>query len=217
MKKREKYVKRKKSHVKKHNSSRLIKKSGGVETGNYSKCWDYLKESRNYFYFILFLFFVSGFIGFLFPVFFIDFIKEFVKDLLELTKGMGFFRLLIFILQNNIMTSFFGMIFGLFFGIIPLILCCLNGYVLGFISRAAVELSGFSVLLKLFPHGIFEIPALILSLGLGLKLGMFIFTKNLKKEKLIYDLKNSVRVFLFVIIPLLVIAGIIETLFIFVG
>ena len=69
--------------------------------------------------------------------------------------------------------------------------------------------NGYLILLRLLPHGIFEIPALILSLGLGLKLGFFIFTKN-KKKYLKDNLINSLRVFVYIILPLLIIAAIIE-------
>jgi len=62
---------------------------------------------------------------------------------------------------------------------------------------------------KLFPHGIFELPAVFISLALGMKLGTFIFQK--KKMNSFKDyLWNSFRIFIFVVIPLLVIAAFIE-------
>ena len=88
---------------------------------------------------------------------------------------------------------------------------------LGFVAKKTVAFEGFSILFRLIPHGIFEIPALIISLALGLKLGMFLFIykeKNKGKEFLTW-LKSSIKVFIFVIIPLLVIAGIIEGILIF--
>jgi stage II sporulation protein M len=69
-------------------------------------------------------------------------------------------------------------------------------------------------MLKLLPHGIFELPAIILALAFGLRTGMFIFSKKPELE-FRYRIKNALRVFVFVIVPLLVIAAIIETSLIF--
>jgi len=177
---------------------------------SYGKCWEYLKESKVYFLIILLVFLISAVVGFIKPVFLVEFIEKFVKELIEKTEGMNFFQLLIFIFQNNLITAFIGMIFGLILGVFPLFTSVMNGYVLGFVSNKVVGVVGVGSLWKLIPHGIFEIPALIISLGLGLKLGMFIFAKD-KKKQVLYDLGNSLRVFLLVILPLLIIAAIIET------
>ena len=183
--------------------------------GNYEKCWKYLKESKKYFLIIIVILALSGLIGFLYPVFLIEMIQDFVQEIVEKTEGMGFLQLFLFIFQNNLMTAFFGLLLGIIFGLFPLFLAVLNGYVLGFVMNFSVGAGGFSILLRLLPHGIFEIPALIISLGLGLRLGSFVFAKKNKKQVLKYNLENSLRVFLFVIIPLLLIAGIIETGLIF--
>ena len=179
------------------------------KAGNYKLCWDYLKEGKIYFWVIIGIFLFSAVIGFLFPIFFTETIAEFIAELEEKTAGMNFFSLLVFILKNNTTSAFLGMILGLILGIFPVIMDFMNGYVLGFVSNKAVGEEGFSVLLRLLPHGIFEIPALFLSLGLGLRLGISLFMWDAKK-KLVYNLKNSLRVFIYIILPLLIIAAIIE-------
>jgi stage II sporulation protein M len=179
--------------------------------GNYALAWKFLKDSKFYFLSILVLFFVSIAIGFIFPVFFQDFIKRFVEETLKKTEGLGFFQLFVFILLNNLTTAFIGIIFGLVLGVFPVVLTLLNGYVLGFIANKAVGVAGASVLLRLLPHGVFEIPALIIALGLGLRAGTFIFRKNRTRETFFSEFENSLRVFLFVVLPLLFIAALIET------
>ncbi len=181
--------------------------------GNYNLAWKYIKESKNYFLFIILLFFGSIVIGFMFPVFFVDIINNIIQNLVKQTAGLNFIQMLLFILQNNISTAFMGIIFGVFLGLIPCILAFFNGYVLGFIAGKSVAIDGVSVLWKLVPHGVFEIPALILSLGLGVRLGSFILARD-KKQAFYYHLENCFRVFLLVILPLLLIAGLIETLLI---
>jgi uncharacterized membrane protein SpoIIM required for sporulation len=171
---------------------------------------------------------------------------------------MSFFQLTSFIFLNNIKSAFFGMIFGVFFGIFPVIVTLVNGYFLGYVSSIAVKEGGAISLLSLLPHGIFELTAIFISLGLGLKLGInplsysikYFFPKisNFKfiiclllailfapltliggGILLIFNLKfrknffkqfesffiNSIKVFVFLIIPLLMIAAIIESCLIF--
>tara|TARA_Y100000310_G_C20701337_1_gene830226 strand:+ start:829 stop:1443 length:615 start_codon:yes stop_codon:yes gene_type:complete len=184
--------------------------------GNFRLGLNYIKESKNYIWFMGIAFIVSALIGFIFPIFFEVEILELIKELLEKTEGLGTFGLVRFILLNNLQASLVGMVFGIIFGIIPLIVGVINGYVLGFVSIKTVSMGGFSILWRLLPHGIFELPAVVISLGLGLKLGMFLFMyrgRDKAKEFLRW-LKNSFKAFVFIIIPLLVIAAIIEGLLI---
>jgi len=183
---------------------------------NYFQSWKYLKESKNFIYIIMVLFFVFALIGFFIPApnFIVEQILEFINELLEKTQYMSQWGLIQFIFLNNLQTSFFGIILGIFLGILPIIATVVNGYVLGFVTSLSVVSGGGSVLWKLLPHGIFELPAVFISLGLGLKLGSFIFQK--KKFDLFKEyFWNSIKVFLFIIIPLLIIAAIIEGTLIF--
>lgn len=183
---------------------------------NYVQSWKYIKESRHFIYSIIILFLFFSLLGFFFPVpeNISAYIMEFIEELLRKIEGMSPGELIKFIFLNNIQGSFFGMIFGILLGIFSLTSVILNGYVLGFVAAESVRGSGILILLRLLPHGIFELPALFLSLGLGLKLGAFIFQKN-KLKSLQRYVWESFRVFLFVIIPLLIIAAIIEGSFIF--
>ena len=94
-------------------------------------------------------------------------------------------------------------------GIYPVVATIANGFILGFVASMAVSSEGFFVLWRIFPHGIFELPAIFISFGLGLKIGTFIFQKK-KFESFKKYFMNSLKVFLFIIIPLLIIAAIIE-------
>lgn len=182
----------------------------------YKKSWDYLKHSKNFIYVIIIIFFVFTLIGFFISV--PDSLKsqilKFITELLEKTQGMSQMELIKFIFFNNLQSSFYGIIFGFLIGIFPIIATIANGYLLGFVASISVENGGILSLWKLLPHGIFELPAVFISLGLGLKFGMFIFQKK-KLESLKNYLINSLRVFLLIVVPLLIIAAIIEGSLIF--
>ena len=177
----------------------------------YSECWNYIKESRNFIYAIIGIFFGFSFVSFFLPVpeQIVLQILKFIEEILSKTDGMNQFELTKFIFLNNIQSSFTGMLFGVFLGIFPVVVAMLNGYILGFVALLSVSSDGFSVLWRLFPHGIFELPAVFISLGLGLKLGTFMFQKN-KSEAFRKYLFNSINVFLLFVIPLLIAAAVIE-------
>ena len=192
-----------------------MKKNKRIEK-YYEEVFDFIKESKNYIYFSVLIFLIFSFIGFFFPI--PDSLREvimnFIEELLSKTQDMSHGGLIWFILLNNIQSSFFGMIYGILFGIFPIFASLANGYLLGFVASEAVKSNGISVLWRLFPHGILELPALFISLGLGIKLGSFVFGKNKLKTLKIYFIK-SIKTFLLVVVPLLILAAIIEGSLIF--
>lgn len=182
------------------------------DRGFYGGIWAYLKESRNYIYLVIALFFAFSVIGYLFNEQF-SFLDEFLRGLIERVEGLNAIELIFFIFQNNLQSAFFGFVLGIFLGIMPVISAISNGVVLGYVFAQASAEEGFSVILSLLPHGIFELPAVFIALGLGLKLGMFIFAKK-KKEEFRKRFIMGIQVFLGIIVPLLIIAAIIEGLLI---
>jgi len=190
--------------------NRNVKKKENFWKKHYSLSWDYIKESKGYIQFIIFIFVLASFVALFWqPPFIVDWIRTFVEQLLQKTEGLSTGELIIFISNNNLKGSFIAMMVGMVFGIFPLVMGLMNGYLLGFVAEKSVQVEGISILWRLVPHGIFELPAIVISLALGIKLGMFWFTGSIKKEFL-RRFENSLRVFLFVILPLLIIAAIIE-------
>lgn len=183
---------------------------------NYYKSWKFLKETEIFIWIIVLLFFISILIGFLIPISenLHNIILDYIKQILEKTSNMSLLELIAFIFFNNLKSAFLGMIFGIFIGIFPVIVTLANGYLLGYISSLAVKEGGAISLLSLLPHGIFELPAIFISLGLGLKLGTVFFQKKLDKSFKEFFI-NSIRIFVFIVLPLLIIAAIIEGSLIF--
>jgi len=230
------------------------KKKRGI-IHEYRRCWDYLKDSKKFIYFVAGIFLLFVLIGFFIPVpeLVYEKIMTYIRELLKQTEGLSLFQLLWFILSNNLKSTLFGIILGSLFGIYPLISTISNGYLLGFVSSVSVSVAGMTSLWRLFPHGIFEIPAIFISLGLGIKLGFWLFLEPvkyyIKKNKLIAcslilfyvptllctlivnrqfrnlmkkhlkvfwdNLGKSVLTFFLVITPLLIVAGIIESVIFF--
>jgi stage II sporulation protein M len=209
--------------VKKKKAARSVKRknknsrsSGNFLVRNYKASWKYIKDSRDFIYSTILVFAIFAAVGFFFPFFFNEQILDFIKEILEKTEGMSQGELIWFIFSNNIQSSFFGMILGFFLGIFSVLIAVANGYVLGFVSELVVTEAGYLALWRLLPHGIFELTAIFISLGLGIRFGTFIFQKK-KGEAFKNYLWESLRVFIFIVVPLLVIAAIIEGSLIFLG
>lgn len=177
----------------------------------YRKSWKYIKESKKFIYLVIVIFLLFFLLGFFIPTpeFLYDEIMKLIKELLEKTQNMSQLDLIGFIIYNNAKSSFLSIILGIFLGIFPILDAITNGYILGFVSSFSVGSGGFLSLWRILPHGIFELPAIFISLGLGVKIGMFVFQKGKIKTFKNY-LINSLKVFLLIVIPLLIIAGIIE-------
>ena len=183
----------------------------------YKEAFRYIKESDNYIAIIIGIFSFLFMLGFIFPYIapkealdpILAIVQDWVKDILEKTEGLDFFGMWAFIFQNNLSVAFISLFSGFIFAILPIVLLFSNALFVGIISGLVANISGISVFWKILPHGIFELPAIFISIALGIRFGTFIFFKNpLKKFK--YYFINSIRVFIFIIIPLLLIASFIE-------
>jgi len=98
--------------------------------------------------------------------------------------------------------------------LVPILSLTVNGWLLAFISSLVIqeESLGF-VLAGLLPHGIFELPALIIGQAAALSFGTMAILALLKKGKrnlLLPNLKQNLR-YLLVALALLFPAAIIET------
>jgi stage II sporulation protein M len=181
----------------------------------YKKSFKHIRDSNKFIYWSLVTFFVFMLIGLVFPTSQDISLRlmEYFKELLLKTQGFSTLEMILFIFLNNTFATFFGIIFGVVFGIFPVFSLVMNGYVVGFVSSLSVAEFGISSLWNLLPHGIFELGAVFISLGMGLKIGAVSIKSVLKNKgdkKLTKELKDSLRVYLFVVLPLLLVAAIIE-------
>jgi len=134
-----------------------------------------------------------------------------MNPLFKITYGLPFLALDISFhnWQVSLATALSGVIF-----IIPVLTTLLfNGFILGVSIDIIQNLTLFMA--AILPHGIIELPALIISGSVGLKLG-FDFLKALKQGNISSNiefhqtLKRTIYIMLG-LIPLFIIAGIIET------
>jgi uncharacterized membrane protein SpoIIM required for sporulation/ABC-type transport system involved in multi-copper enzyme maturation permease subunit len=119
---------------------------------------------------------------------------------------------------HNVQASLVIAFFGLFsFSVLGIILYLLNMTVIGVVAAllSIVGLAPGPILAAgLLPHGIFEIPALMLSCAAVLNIGLALITPQAGRtigEVLIEALADWTRVLLGLVIPLLAVAAVVET------
>jgi uncharacterized membrane protein SpoIIM required for sporulation len=119
------------------------------------------------------------------------------------------------IMTNNLIVSFAAFAYGITAGIGTLWMMLMNGALLGVIGAACWQ-AGMSEKLWSFvaPHGVLELPAVFIAGGAGLRLAWaWLFPGYLsRRDSLARGGGEAVRLLLGVI-PLLVIAGVIEAFF----
>jgi stage II sporulation protein M len=136
-------------------------------------------------------------------------LREFTRLFLGLPKP--YLALAIFL--NNGLKTLAVVVLGAFGGILPLIFLLVNGYVLGIVLHASLRTGALpAFFLALAPHGLFELPAILLGTSIGLMLGVHGIKRAFGKEErpLGPEVARGLRFFLIVILPLLFLAALIE-------
>ena len=136
--------------------------------------------------------FLGGVVG---GYFFVDKENEFVLKLLEqiaeivtrIESNDSVIYTIFTIFLNNLKISILMIVIGaLFLGIFPIISLIVNGLVIGFVLRMIAISSENPLdffLFGLLPHGIIEIPAIIIAAALGMHLGFSLISRIGKYNK----------------------------------
>jgi stage II sporulation protein M len=183
---------------------------------NLNKDLEFLRSSRKYILIMTGIFIISMIAGFLASLKdlglsenYLDMLKEsfgWIKDL----HPIG---IMLVIFLNNAVKSLFAIVLGAGFGIIPLIFVGGNGILLGLVANQVSREQGLLfVLAAILPHGIMEIPLVLISSGLGLRLGYLMYSSIMGKETdMRSELMQSLRIYMRIIMPLLFVSAVVET------
>ena len=119
----------------------------------------------------------------------------------------------IFIFLKNVSALLISFVFSPILCLVPILALTVNGWLISFISVAVVQEESLGLLLAgLLPHGIFELPALIMGEAAALSFGALTIVALVSKKKdlLLPGLKQNLR-YLLIACTLLLPAAIIET------
>ncbi|WP_253944943.1 stage II sporulation protein M [Paenibacillus sp. NEAU-GSW1] len=101
-----------------------------------------------------------------------------LREQLERT-GNPTLAFMIFIFLNNAIKSILILYIGSLFGIVPIFFLVFNGMIIGFLLQRVAEANGteglLATLIGLLPHGIIEIPAIVIASAYGMKFGALVW------------------------------------------
>jgi len=120
----------------------------------------------------------------------------------------------IIIFIKNVSVMLISFVFSPLLCLVPILTLAVNGWLMGFISVVVVQEEPVGYILAgLLPHGIFELPALIIAQAAALSFGVMVILALFKREKrslLLPHLHRNLR-YLVIACALLLPAAIIET------
>ncbi|MFA5925931.1 MAG: stage II sporulation protein M [Parcubacteria group bacterium] len=172
------------------------------------------KPVSSYIFIIWVIFFLSLGNGYLTALKYPNESRQAVEQLfsgLDFARSLNTFYLFIFIFLNNSVKAFFVVLTGFLFGIVPIFFVFSNANLIGLVVAVLGAREGFlRVALSLLPHGIIEIPAILIASGYGLWLGVR-FYRTIRygepfKEAFVYSIKRYFKI----VVPLLFVAAFIE-------
>ena len=137
-------------------------------------------------------------------------LEKSIKGSLILPKTL--LGLALFLWGKNLLACALAIVGGfLTFGIIPVLTLVSNGIIVGYTIKPVLYLHGSNYLSAgLIPHGIIELPAFFLSASVGIYMGVELALTLLRKRPKTYSAKTAAKFFIYIILPLLLVAAFIE-------
>ena len=182
-----------------------LEMNGAVITNHYQQILRDLHEVRWYIFTAILIFVAGNVLAILIPALGENILRG-VLEYLKTFKNKNALELVIAIFLKNASSALFAILFSFFFGLPPAFAAAFNGITMG----AVLNLNPLNFF-KLLPHGIFELPAMFIAWGLGLWCAVAFFPLP-SLEVITFRIKRSLNIYLSIIVPLLIIAAIVEVL-----
>ncbi len=136
-----------------------------------------------------------------------------LEELADLLAPLPQLSVFAFIFIKNVSAVLISFAFSPIVCLVPVMALIINGWIIGLVSTTVIQEKSLGYLLAgLLPHGIFELPALIMGEAVALSFGTAVLLALFKKERrsqLLPNLKQNLR-YLIVAFALLLPAAIIE-------
>lgn len=162
-------------------------------------------------YAVCFLFLLSACIGFLTPYHHQQKIVKTLQICFSPLQTSTQFQTFIKIFLNNYLSTLLSLLIGLAFGLGPVLFLLINGFAMGnLVGFALTRVSAYKIVLAILPHGIFEVPAILLAASYGLWWGV----KNYRKLRYRISFRETFHLplkrYLHIVVPLLVVGAFVE-------
>ncbi len=128
-------------------------------------------------------------------------------------RGLPPLQLAAAIFLNNALKTLLVIVLGTVLGAVAVLFLVANGAALGIVVYLSIQSRGlWASLLVLLPHGVLELPAVLLGTSVGLMLGGHFINRLRGKAQtpLGTELRGALKFFLAAIVPLLLAAALVE-------
>ena len=140
-----------------------------------------------------------------------DLLKLFEKEVAGQMDGENPVDMCVKLFANNLQACILLFLGGASFGILTIFIMSLNGIVIGAIMEiVSKDHTALFVAAAILPHGIFEIPAFILSGALGILLAQSLIAEWYGGEDTAVDARRFGRMFVLYVLPLVALAALVE-------
>lgn len=134
-------------------------------------------------------------------------------DMLKWITELPPVLIMVVIFLKNFLACAMSVLMGLGLGLVPLLVVTSNGFLLGIVSYETIQKAGVLYLMAgILPHGIIELPVVLLSIAVGFRLGHLVAQSIIgEKVDLTGETRTAIHLLLFLVMPLLLLAAFIET------
>ena len=136
-----------------------------------------------------------------------------LEELAGLLATLPQFAVFVLIFFKNVLAMVLGFVLSPILCLVPVLTLAVNGWLLAFVSSLVIQEKSIGfVLAGLLPHGIFEIPALIIGQAAALSFGVMAIVALFRRDKrplLLPNIKQNLK-YLLLALALLLPAAIIE-------
>ncbi len=175
----------------------------------------YLRSLQRYFVIAILLFFGTAIMGFTVAEQNPSIAEEWLKEL-EMLKWITDLpppMIAIMIFAKNLIACAMAIFLGVAFGVVPLLVAISNGILVGIVSYHTIQKESLLYLMAgILPHGIIELPTVLMCIAIGLRLGhLFLITIATGGDDIGKEARKAMEFLIFVAAPLLFLAAMIET------
>jgi len=135
------------------------------------------------------------------------FVRRAFSGLLQLSP----IALVLVIFLNNALKSLVALLLGVLFGIAPAIFVTVNGFLIGVLSEQLSREKGVGfTFAALAPHGLLELPAVLISSAIGMNLGYELIRSLRGRGSVGREIRTGLAFFVRWLLPLFLIAAAVE-------
>lgn len=175
----------------------------------YTSIFSDIRRAAPFIILALIVFSLGIVIGLAFPGAFSDMLESFKQMAFAYGQRAAAVLILMIFLRNSI-AALISIGLGPFLGIVPCVAALLNGILVGMVISLIEGPEKIRAMLTLIPHGVFELPAIISAWGLGIWRAAWYFQGRDPADSSRQRRRSAYRVYYALIVPLLLIAAVIE-------